>query len=123
MSQFIISLTSPRTHKFLFLGKLTSYSPYCSTSLFTSPRICSTTSSGESIFTCSPSENTQPKNCLLTCTSTFTVNGSSLEDLIAEGGDYAKYADYVSDGYYHESELASAPSFDIIIDGITSVTN
>ena len=56
-------------------------------------------------------------------TSAFTVNGSSLEDLIAEGGDYAKYADYVSDGYYHESELASAPSFDIIIDGITSVTN
>ena len=56
-------------------------------------------------------------------TSAFTVNGSSLEDLIAEGGDYAKYADYVSDGYYHESELASAPSFDIIIDGITSKTN
>ena len=56
-------------------------------------------------------------------TSTFTVNGSSLEDLIAEGGDYAKYADYVSDGYYHESELASAPSFDIIIDGITSQAN
>ena len=56
-------------------------------------------------------------------TSAFTVNGSSLEDLIAEGGDYAKYADYVSGGYYHESELASAPSFDIIIDGITSVTN
>ncbi len=54
-------------------------------------------------------------------TSTFTVNGSSLEDLIAEGGDYAKYEAYVSDGYYHESELASAPSFDIIIDGITSV--
>ena len=56
-------------------------------------------------------------------TSTFTVNGSSLEDLIAEGGDYAKYADYVSDGYFHESELASAPSFDIIIDGITSQAN
>ena len=56
-------------------------------------------------------------------TSTFTVNGSSLEDLIAEGGDYAKYANYVSDGYYHESELASAPSFDIIIDGITSQAN
>ena len=56
-------------------------------------------------------------------TATFTVNGSSLEDLIAVGGDYAKYADYVSDGYYHESELASAPSFDIIIDGITSKAN
>ena len=36
------------------------------------------------------------------------------------GGDNAKYADYVSDGYFHESELASAPSFDLIIDGITS---
>ena len=57
-------------------------------------------------------------------TTTFTVDGGkTLEDAIAEGGDYAKYADYVSDGYYHESELASAPSFDIIIDGITSKTN
>lgn len=55
-------------------------------------------------------------------TSTFTVNGSSLEDLIAQGGDYEKYSAYVSDGYYHESELASAPAFDLIIDGITSVT-
>lgn len=56
-------------------------------------------------------------------TSTFTVNGKSLEDLIAEGGDYAKYADYVSDGYFHESEIVSAPAFDIIIDGITSNAN
>lgn len=55
-------------------------------------------------------------------TATFTVNGSSLEDLIAGGGDYEKYAAYVSDGYFHESELASAPAFDLIIDGITSVT-
>lgn len=52
-------------------------------------------------------------------TSTFTIGGKSLEDLIAAGGDYAKYADYVSDGYYHESELISAPSFDLRIDGIT----
>lgn len=56
-------------------------------------------------------------------TATFTVDGSSLEDLIAKGGDYEKYSAYVSDGYYHESELASAPAFDLIIDGITSVTN
>ena len=56
-------------------------------------------------------------------TTTFTVNGSSIEDLIAEGGDYAKYADYVSDGYFHESELASAPAFDLRIDGITELTN
>ncbi|CCY58370.1 putative uncharacterized protein [Clostridium sp. CAG:632] len=55
-------------------------------------------------------------------TSTFTVGGKSLEDAIAEDGEYADYADYVSDGYFHESELASAPSFAIIIDGITSIT-
>ena len=55
-------------------------------------------------------------------TSTFAVGGKSLEDAIAEGGEYADYADYVSDGYFHESELASAPSFAIIIDGITSIT-
>lgn len=55
-------------------------------------------------------------------TTTFTIGGKSLEDLIAEGGDYAKYADYVSDGYFHESELASSPSFDLRIDGITELT-
>ena len=52
-------------------------------------------------------------------TTTFTVNGSSIEDLIAEGGDFAKYETYVSDGYFHESEVASAPAFDLRIDGIT----
>ena len=41
-------------------------------------------------------------------TSTFTVEGKVLED-----------ETYVWDGYYHESELASAPSFTYIIDGIT----
>lgn len=54
-------------------------------------------------------------------TTTFTVGGETLENLIANNEDYAKYADYVSDGYYHESELASAPSFDIAIDGITTL--
>lgn len=53
-------------------------------------------------------------------TATFTVNGSKLEDLLSSD-DYSKYADYVSDGYFHESEKSSAPSFDIIIDGITAV--
>ncbi|MCR5715355.1 MAG: BMP family ABC transporter substrate-binding protein [Lachnospiraceae bacterium] len=52
-------------------------------------------------------------------TTTFTVEGKSIEDLIAEGGDYAKYADYVSDGYFHESTVISAPAFDLRIDGIT----
>lgn len=51
-------------------------------------------------------------------TSTFTVGGKTMEALIAEGGDYEKYGAYVSDGYFHESELASAPAFDLIIDGI-----
>lgn len=55
-------------------------------------------------------------------TAAFTVNGSSLEELSAQGGDYEKYSAYVSDGYFHESEIASAPAFDLIIDGITSVT-
>ncbi len=61
-------------------------------------------------------------------TSTFTVGGESLEDAIADGslkdtlGDsYDAFAANVSDGYYHESETQSAPSFAIIIDGITSV--
>lgn len=51
-------------------------------------------------------------------TASFTVNGSSIEDLIAAGGDFAGYAAYVSDGYFHESELLSAPAFDLRIDGI-----
>ena len=58
-------------------------------------------------------------------TSTFTIGGQKLEDLIAGGGDYEKYAASVSDGYYHESDVdinGSAPSFDLIIDGITSIT-
>ena len=41
--------------------------------------------------------------------TTFTVDGKQLED-----------SDYVYDGYFHESELAAAPSFDFIIDGITA---
>lgn len=52
-------------------------------------------------------------------TTTFTVDGVSLEDKIAEGGDFEKFAAYVSDGYFHESELASAPAFEVRIDGIT----
>lgn len=56
-------------------------------------------------------------------TTTFTVNGSSIEDLIANNADFAKYADYVSDGYFHESEVISAPAFDLRIDGITELTN
>ena len=52
-------------------------------------------------------------------TSTFTVNGMTLEEYVATE-DGKAYADYVSDGYFHESEKASAPSFAILIDGITT---
>lgn len=56
-------------------------------------------------------------------TSAFTAGGKSLEDLIAGGGDYEKYTDYVKDGYFHESSIISAPAFDLRIDGITELTN
>lgn len=55
-------------------------------------------------------------------TTTFTIGGSSIEDLISSNADFAKYADYVKDGYFHESELISAPAFDLRIDGITELT-
>jgi len=55
-------------------------------------------------------------------TNTFTIGGKKIEDLIATGGDWAKYAAYVKDGYFHESELISAPAFDLRIDGIKELT-
>ncbi len=45
--------------------------------------------------------------------ATFTVGGKTLTDADS---------DYIWDGYFHESEKASAPSFDFIIDGITDLT-
>lgn len=56
-------------------------------------------------------------------TKTFTIGGKSLEDLIASDTNFAKYASYVKDGYFHESELISAPAFDLKIDGIKELTN
>lgn len=47
-------------------------------------------------------------------TSTFTVGGKTLDTWTNEAGQ-----EYVSDGYFHESEYGSAPAFSIIIDGIT----
>ncbi len=55
-------------------------------------------------------------------TASFTVKGSSIEDLIANDPEFSQYSDYVSDGYFHESELISAPAFDLRIDGITELT-
>ena len=51
-------------------------------------------------------------------TSKFTVDGQKLTSYKADvDTDY----EAISDGYFHESELRSAPYFDIIIDGIDSV--
>jgi basic membrane protein A len=55
-------------------------------------------------------------------TNTFTVGGKSVDDFIKADDKNAKYADYVKDGYFHESELISAPAFDLRIDGITEKT-
>jgi len=44
--------------------------------------------------------------------STFTVGGKALTE---------EDSQYVWDGYFHESELASAPAFSYIIDGITAL--
>ena len=48
-------------------------------------------------------------------TSTFTVDGETVETYEKNGNEY------ISDGYFHESEFGSAPAFDLAIDGITSI--
>lgn len=48
-------------------------------------------------------------------TSTFTVDGKELSTYAPNG------TEYISDGYFHESEYAAAPAFDLIVDGIESV--
>ena len=52
-------------------------------------------------------------------TSTWTVNGETLDSYKKDGSDI----EYISDGYFHESEFASAPAFDIFIDGIKNIDN
>ena len=55
----------------------------------------------------------------------FTVNGQHLTELVIDlDGDFKTDSpndkNALFDGYFHESEFRSAPSFDIIIDGITA---
>ncbi len=57
-------------------------------------------------------------------TSTFTVDGKTLDSYMADvdtDADYTGDHEVVSDGYFHESgeEFRSAPYFDVKIDGIT----
>jgi basic membrane protein A len=51
--------------------------------------------------------------------STFTIKGNNMNTLKLDG----KYEDYIADGYFHESEHGSAPAFDLLIDGITTIDN
>lgn len=56
----------------------------------------------------------------------FTVNGATVESCIVDlDGDYKtdspKDKEAIWDGYFHESELRSAPSFALDIDGITKL--
>lgn len=52
-------------------------------------------------------------------TAAFTVDGKKLDSYKKEGSD----VEYIADGYFHESEHGSAPAFDILIDGITTIDN
>ena len=51
-------------------------------------------------------------------TSTWTVEGKTLDSYKQADGN-----EHISDGYFHESEFASAPAFDILIDGIKTIDN
>lgn len=55
-------------------------------------------------------------------TSTFTVEGKTLDSYMADvdtDADYTPDTEAIADGYFHESEYRSAPYFDLRIDGIT----
>lgn len=59
-------------------------------------------------------------------TSKFTVGGAAPSATNMKPGDATwpnmpSNFDLLKDGYYHESEFRSAPSFDVIIDGITNL--
>ncbi|MBR6780974.1 MAG: BMP family ABC transporter substrate-binding protein [Clostridia bacterium] len=58
-------------------------------------------------------------------TATFTVNGEALTSYMADVVPDANYegdTEVIVDGHFAESEFRSAPYFNIIIDGITAVT-
>ena len=55
-------------------------------------------------------------------TAAFTVEGKTLDSYLADvdtDADYTPDTEVIIDGYFHESEMRSAPYFDLQIDGIT----
>lgn len=55
-------------------------------------------------------------------TANFTYQGKNVTSHLVDIDGDKKDEEVVSDGYFHESEKRSAPYFDLIIDGITSIT-
>ena len=54
--------------------------------------------------------------------ATFTVEGKALDSYLADvdtDENYTPDTEVIIDGYFHESEMRSAPYFDLQIDGIT----
>ena len=54
--------------------------------------------------------------------TTFTKDGAQLDSYLADvdtDADFTPDTEVIKDGYFHESEMRSAPYFDIEIDGIT----
>ena len=55
-------------------------------------------------------------------TTTFTVGGEEMTTTATDDlADFYNGVEYIQDGYFAESTVASAPSFDTIIDGITEL--
>ncbi len=57
-------------------------------------------------------------------TDTFTVDRAALDSYMADvdtDDNYTPDTEVISDGYFHESEMRSAPYFDLRIDGITTL--
>lgn len=57
-------------------------------------------------------------------TDNFTVEGKKLDSYMADVDTdeaYTPDTEVVKDGYFHESEYRSAPYFDVMIDGITTL--
>lgn len=55
-------------------------------------------------------------------TDAFTVEGKALDSYLADvdtDENYTPDTEVIKDGYFHESEMRSAPYFDLNIDGIT----
>lgn len=55
-------------------------------------------------------------------TAAFTVEGKTLDSYLADvdtDENYTPDTEVIKDGYFHESEMRSAPYFDLQIDGIT----